>query len=204
MKHHPLRALRASRYLITALATAAACAALSVVGSAQAAPCVTPPADLVGWFPGDGDASDLRGGPDGVFMGDAKTSVNGKVGGAFLFDGNFDSVEIPDSAALKPAKLTVDAWVKFATLNTTTIGAPAGHQWLVSKRNSRTPGSGFEEAYALAKNRIGGNDVFVFVLYNAAGASVELASAAPIQAGQFYHVAGTYNGTTARLYVNGV
>jgi hypothetical protein len=46
--------------------------------------CVPPPADMVAWYAGDGDASDVKGGANGTFQGDAKATASGKVGQAFL------------------------------------------------------------------------------------------------------------------------
>ena len=49
--------------------------------------CVPPPEGLVSWWPGDADASDIVNGNDGVLINGALAGVEGKVGGAFSFDG---------------------------------------------------------------------------------------------------------------------
>ena len=73
------------------------------------------PPGLIALWRGETDASDLIGGHHGTFFaGTAVTApsvtASGKVGGAFDFDGTVH-VRIPDSAALKPARFTVEAWV---------------------------------------------------------------------------------------------
>ena len=166
--------------------------------------CASPPSGLAVWFRGDGSGNDFQGGNSGHLEGNANAEAPAKVGTGFGMDGNGDYVEVSNEQAIKPQHLTVNAWVKFDSLESTQINAPAGHQYLVTKHNSRQNGSGFEEAYALVKLRSGGQDVFNFVLTTADKTRVGINSTTAIQAGQFYHVAGTFDGQTARLYVNGV
>jgi len=125
--------------------------------------------------------------------------VPGKVGLGFSFDGVDDRIEIPDSASLKPANVTVDAWVRFDALDTPGASAP-GLQYIVFKRNSRT--SSFE-GYALIKLRVGGVDRLQFVISSAAGIQVVTSSATAVASGQFYYAVGSYDGSSAKLYVNG-
>jgi hypothetical protein len=73
------------------------------------------PPGLIALWRGETDASDLIGGHHGTFYaGTAVTAPSvtaaGKVGGAFNFDGTVH-VQVPDSTALRPAQLTVEAWV---------------------------------------------------------------------------------------------
>jgi len=75
--------------------------------------CVTPPLDMVSWWPGDGDAVDIVGNNDGTVY-DA-TFEAGKVGDAFSsFDGGDDRIDLGNPTTLKQAfsHLTIDAWVK--------------------------------------------------------------------------------------------
>jgi uncharacterized repeat protein (TIGR01451 family) len=76
--------------------------------TAQSPPCFPPPASLVSWWPGEGHSEDIKGTNHGVFPSAAFTA--GKVGQAFNFTGT-TAVTIPDHASLKPAKLTIDAWI---------------------------------------------------------------------------------------------
>jgi hypothetical protein len=70
---------------------------------------------LIALWRGETDASDPIGGHDGAFFAGEgmiapSITASGKVGGAFNFDGT-QHVRVPDSAALRPAHLTAEAWV---------------------------------------------------------------------------------------------
>ena len=53
--------------------------------------CVQPPAGLVGWWPGNGNANDIANGNNATLQ-DGATFAPGMVGQAFTFDGMRDSV----------------------------------------------------------------------------------------------------------------
>jgi hypothetical protein len=101
----------------------------TVVGAqatAQAQICVSPPSGIVGWWPGNGSANDAIAGNNGQVAGNA-TFAAAVVGQGFKLDGFGDYVEIPDSAALKPAHMSVETWVRFDSLDTPIVsqfGAP--------------------------------------------------------------------------------
>ena len=81
-------------------------------------------------------------------------------------------MQIPDAPALKPANLTVEAWVTSAGLNSARSGtAPAGDQYIVFKQNSRTYNF---EGYSLEKYRLANGDVFMFTVRSSSGAAVFL------------------------------
>jgi len=75
--------------------------------------CVAPPAALVSWWPGDGNASDITGSNSGSPLG-GTSFVPGLVGQAFQFNGVDGRVLIPDSPSLRfgTGDLTVDAWIR--------------------------------------------------------------------------------------------
>jgi len=102
------------------------------------------------------------------------------------FDGVNDSVSVPSSAGLSPTgAVTVEAWVR--------PGAkPAAGRFasVVSKADS----------YSLQFN---GPQLEFTTMRGGTRRRVQ-APAAAVVAGQTYHVVGTYDGTTQRLYVNGV
>ena len=166
--------------------------------------CLPAPPGLVGWWPGAGTAADLVAGNDGQLFGDT-TFADAVVGEGFKLDGFGDYVEIPDSAALKPAHVSVEAWVRFDSLDTpivSTFGAP-GLQYIVFKKNSRVFNF---EGYALRKERVGGIERFRFNVanINGFGGNNVADSLTVVETGRFYHVVGTYDGTAVRLFVDGV
>ncbi len=69
--------------------------------------CVNPPARLVSWWPGDGNASDIWDSNPGTLVGGA-TFGPGKVNDAFRFSGS-GRVSLP--SAPSSAEFTIDAWV---------------------------------------------------------------------------------------------
>lgn len=167
---------------------------------AAAQTCTPPPSGVVGWWAGNGSATDAISGVQAQLAGDT-TYRTAAVGAGFKFDGVGDLVEIPDSAALKPAQVSVEAWVRFDALDTPPLSATPGLQYIVFKRNSRMANF---EGYALRKERVSGIDRFVFSALNSLGFGAAVQSTTPVVVGQFYHVVASYDGTTLRLYVNGV
>jgi O-glycosyl hydrolase len=163
--------------------------------------CFPPPAGLVGWWPGDGNADDIAGTNTGALQGGATTDAIGVAGLAFSFDGTNAFVQMPDAPALKPANLTIEGWVLFSGLNSALSGtAPAGDQYIVFKQNSRTS---YFEGYALEKYRLASGDVFMFTVGSASGQEVFLPSATLISTGIWYHVAAVRGSDFMQLYVNG-
>jgi hypothetical protein len=160
---------------------------------------VCQPADsgLVSWYRAEGDAADARNLNDGSLQ-NGTTFAAGRAGQAFKFDGVDDFVEIPDSASLKPQNLTVEAWVRFDNLTGATSGsAPAGFQYIINKKNLRAL---MFEAFALVKlpdNRL------AFTISTSAGPHTTVADSRIVQVGRFYHLVGSYDGTTMRFFVNG-
>lgn len=95
---------------IVTLCCAAALAALFVPRwqpPARAAGCVTPPAGIVSWWPGQNSAVDVVGSNNGTFA--ANTYAAGKVGAAFQLDGVDDFVDV--GAGFTLDALTLEAWV---------------------------------------------------------------------------------------------
>ena len=101
------------------------------------------------------------------------------------FDGEHDVVVVPDVAALRPTTaVSLEAWVK-------PVAGIGGYGSAAVKASD----DGWSDGYGMAWN--GGNLLFY------AGNWVH-AIDAPITLGAWSHVVGTYDGTTAKLYVNGV
>ena len=67
------------------------------VNVTPAGSCVSAPAGIVGWWPGDGNANDIAGTNNGTLQGGATATVTGLDGMAFSFDGTNSFVQVPDS-----------------------------------------------------------------------------------------------------------
>lgn len=160
--------------------------------------CSPPPPGIIAWWAGEGTARDVEGIHSGTLSrGDSFTQ--GKVGSALLFDGgNF--VQVPDAPALRPAQVTIEAWVRFDSLENPSAKEP-GLQYILFKRNGRTRNF---EGYALLKHRIEGVDRISFQVTSANGAIAHVDSIGTVAVNQWHHVAGTYDGSASRLYVDGV
>ena len=150
-------------------------------------PCVPPPVGIVSWWPGDGNASDIRSGNTGTIVGGV-TFVSGKVGQAFNFDGT-DFIRVPRAPNLEPSQVTVEAWVR--------ASSPGVFKSIVTKGASGATAA----SYALYTGASGG---LIFYVFNGSTFVLSPDAGRGVWDGAFHHVAGTYDGATVRLYVDGV
>ncbi|MBZ5589861.1 MAG: LamG domain-containing protein [Acidobacteriia bacterium] len=169
-------------HLIGTAVLTLACAIGAGVATAQPAPvCVPPPAGMVAWWPGDGTTSDLIGGNKGMWVGSAAYTA-GEVGQAFSLNGS-SWVQVPSTAGLSPTgAITIDAWI-----NTTTTNATSR---IVDKI---TAGGGDGYLLDLLRGRLR-------LLID----STSVTGSTTLQPGVTYHVAGTYDGSTLTVYLDGV
>jgi hypothetical protein len=150
--------------------------------------CVPPPKGLVSWWTADGIPLDYFGRNDGLASSPVSYAT-GKVADAFSFNGS-QYVQVPTDPSLEPSKITVDAWVNHA-------GTPGEFKYIVSK-------GGFGDlaaSYALYTGALGGLQFYIFD-----GTTVTLspdAGAAAVWDGNWHHVAGTFDGVTVRLFLDG-
>jgi hypothetical protein len=135
-------------------------------------------------------ASDSSGnGRSGSYLGGAALGAAGAVAGskAASFDGVNDEVTVSTgAAALSPPQLTVEAWAKSKTTTWNTWG------YIVSKRSS----------YII--HPVQGSRNIDFRVWT--GATVRTLTWTPptgFDISQWHHYAGSYDGTTARFYVDG-
>ncbi len=167
--------------------------------------CVGAPSGLVGWWPGDGDATDIAGTNNGSLVGGVNF-VPGQVADAFNVvvppgnpTMNVDYVLVANDPVLEPAVITVDAWVRgenpsnvpafsfivakgaFAVCDRPSYGLWTGGGPLAGIQFRMTsPGPGFGTVLS------------------------PFAPGALVWDGAWHHVAGTFDGSVVRLYVDGV
>jgi len=156
---------------------------------------VTIPAGLVSWWPADGYYSDIVSGNDGAPGYDPLTFVTGISGQAFQFDGTYDLVGFGGENLGELQQLTVSAWV-----NLDTEGPSGDIQRFVTL---------FNEKAVLRQDGSEGEDRILHFYMNFSPTSDEFWQLrhiwyAGLDAGCFNHVAGTYDGSAMRLYLNGV
>ena len=164
------------------------------------AQCVAPPAGIVAWWQGEGNAKDIIGTNNGTFVGAAY--VTGEVGQGFNFDGIANYISVPDSPSLNPSSaMSVEAWyrpVSFVGTGNDAIvdkGYPTYnnpfyqyHLGVTGDQYQNGAGDHAEFNFNIA---IGGTLVSVFT------------QAGIWTPGNWYHLVGTYDGTAVRLFVNG-
>lgn len=116
-------------------------------------------------------------------LGTSFSPLKAATSNSLTLNGTSSYVQVPDSASLRiPINLTVEAWLKPV--------AVSGTSYPVSKTGYRLSvaplSSGFQVAFELS---IGG--------------SWQSFASGQLALGQWYHVAGSYDGSYARLFVNG-
>lgn len=165
--------------------------------ASRAAACTAPPAGLLAWWMGDGNAYDLQGANDGTLQGGI-TFAAGVVDDAFSLDGIDDYVSIPGTAEFNPAgAFSVDAWI-----NADPQQSSPDHQFLVvDKSHGFSDGTGWAlqgnadgtMAFVFGKGGTGGNPA------NFVGAS----TSSSVLDGLWHHVAGVFTGTQLEMYLDG-
>lgn len=172
--------MRAWRWLLSILLFGIS----AVIGAAT---CTPPAAALVSWYAGEGDASDVKNLNNGTLVGGAGFAA-GLVGQAFSFNGAGQYVSIADSASLRPASVTVEAWVNPSVLNS------IGH--IVAKQN----GGGSCDSYVLwlTSGQLHG------AVCDSASSGTQI-DGPTLPANTWTHVALTYDqaNRATTLYVNG-
>jgi hypothetical protein len=162
--------------------------------------CTSAPSGLVGWWQAEGNANDSVGTNNGVLLVGATANAPGMVGSAFSFDGTNGAVQIADSPSLRPANLSVEAWVKFNSLDSEGTSS-GGQQFLVFKKNSRTTDF---EGYNLSKDRRTQGDYLLFGVTSANGVAFEVDTTTLVTTGVWYHVVGIRGPDFLQIYLNGV
>jgi concanavalin A-like lectin/glucanase superfamily protein/galactose oxidase-like protein/thrombospondin type 3 repeat protein/Kelch motif protein len=150
--------------------------------------CTPPPAGMVAWWPGDGNADDIRGGHHGTPINGA-SFASGRVGQAFILDGIDDVITVPDAPELHfgPAHpITIDLWAYRTGTN------PIMH--LVGKRGGC---GGSNNSYQMALNTTVPEGLSLGGLYGGLSTNRDM----PLN--HWMHIAGSFDGTTYRYYIDG-
>ena len=181
-------ATRAARVLLSLVGFVVACATTGpAVRSAGAQSCVPPPTGLIGWWAAENDGSDSAG-SNTASLG-TTTFASGEVGQAF--DLHPDGVTIPHQNAYNPQSpgFTVEFWMRGIH------NQPDGTFAMVEKSHCCGLGWAFQGD--------GGSGVIRFAMGDGSGFP-ELFGSGDVLDGNFHHVAGTWDGSTMRFYVDAV
>lgn len=167
---------------------------------------------LVGFWSGNGTAADSAGDNNGSLMGDAGFA-SGLLGQAFNFEAPGSWVKIPQISALNPGRqVTVELWMKADAANamqnyqglvtsdfygveiSNGYGGNMGVNFFVSTTASQPPRrSSWSEPDFSGVTSVG----------NFTHVSDANGGGAAVSAGVWHHLAGTYDGSQLRLYVDG-
>lgn len=156
--------------------------------------CTATPDGLIASWSAEGNANDGFSLNHGALINETSFAT-GIVGQAFSFDGVNDSVSIPQSPKLNPGnQLTIEFWMKADPTN-----AMNSYQGLVT-----SDFFGIEIANGLYPGPIG---VSFFISTDGGGSYPDTATdnhtGAIVSAGEWHHVAGTYDGAKLQLYIDG-
>jgi hypothetical protein len=170
----------------------------AVLAVVPAAPCATPPAGLVSWWPGEGTANDIAGMNSGTLV-NGVAFAPGKVGQAFSFDGTSSYIRVPDNPSLHFTNaMTIEAWIY-----PTSLGA---YQNIVSKWD--WPGVNAQKGYTTTV--LPGGQVNMGICSDGScaqgsgGSLCSVSGTSSLPVNQWTHFAGTYDGSYLSVYVNGV
>jgi hypothetical protein len=142
-------------------------------------------------------ASDSSGNGNTGTSHNGPTWVNGKYGRALSFDGIDDYVEVLDSPELNPSSITIMAWVNFR-------GFPLQgmYQWRNSMIISKGTDVHINGHYCLFTQLV--NEVLPYFQITESSYWTWVGGTTNIVENQWYHLAGSYNGSVMKVYVNGV
>ena len=117
--------------------------------------------------------------------------------GGLSFDGG-DRVTIPSTTSLNPAQITVELWAKFGRLAYGGGYSGTDAQMLLCKGGDRTSG-----AYRIQQGGTGPGAYYLAFAIGDFSQNWMASASLPLETGRWYHIAGTYDSQTLRLYLDG-
>ena len=145
-----------------------------------------PPEGMISWWRAENNALDSISTNHAVLT-NGTTFAVGNVGQTFAFDGVNDHVFVPDATNLRPASITLEAWAKFNGTQGPVLG--------------RSLGAGIHNSFLIWQQSGNINGV----IEDASQTGLVLSAPFAPVAGQWYHVALTFDDVTKQqvLYLNG-
>lgn len=129
---------------------------------------------------------DVFGGNDGTIEGDPET-VKGKIEEGMKFDGTEDRIEIPKALMVGLEGFTIECWFSYDN--------SANWRWMV--------GGGPEWNHGVGMCIYSGSNIVRYHLKTNAGEFTDGNGTTSLTPEEWYHIAYTYDGKTARSYVEG-
>jgi Concanavalin A-like lectin/glucanases superfamily/Bacterial Ig domain/Immunoglobulin domain len=152
--------------------------------------CIGVPSGIISSWRGENNAVDTADGNNGTLV-NGTGFTNGVAGQAFYFAGSNQCVQIAYSTNLAASNYSIEAWVQPLAQ----IAHSSTQAVLFAQNNG--------QCQLLARGGVSGLRVALqFAVDPSTSVSVE--SAGELAIGQFSHVAGTWDGSTLRLYINGM
>ena len=149
-----------------------------------------PSSGLVSWWQAEGNANDSVDGNNGAAL-NGSSYATGVFGSAFSFDGANDHIRVASSANLQiTSALTIGAWVNRQSLGT--------YDEVISKWDAIPIG---QRSYTLGMHPDG--RAYLNLSTDGSDFGISVLTPSAVALGSWVHLAGTYDGAFARIYVNG-
>jgi Concanavalin A-like lectin/glucanases superfamily/Divergent InlB B-repeat domain/Fn3 associated/Immunoglobulin domain len=156
-------------------------------------PCLNAPSNLVSAWSAEGNAWDNVGGNNGILVNGASFVFPGMVGSAFNLNGANQCVRVPDARNLHFTNaMTAEAWVY--------LTKPPGQFYSILLKYDAIVGFN-QRSYALSINSTG--NPYLIISTNGIGDTVAVTATNKIVTNVWTHVAGTFDGSQMRVYING-
>src|ERR1051325_7788066 len=155
------------------------------------AECVTPPANMTQWFPGDSNTLELLRGDNVAWQNGSPSYAPGEVSGAFSFGGGGQFVSCNSSVPnFGTSDFTIDFWIQ----------TNASGEEIVNKRPVCAGG---DTVHSFEVRVESGGQISFELLRNGDNTGSIVVSNAVVNDGLFHHIAVERSGNTMSIYVDG-